>query len=244
MFCSNCGRQIDGNARFCSFCGTVQQVYPVESHPKREAVVREGTIHKCPHCGESLSFDAIICPACGREIRGKEANETVSELMYRLNAENDENKKIEIIRLFPIPSTREDILEFMITAVSNFDANSYTRSNSTNNLSAAWLSKIDQCYRKGKLLFEDPKDINKMNRLYQEVHGSEGSIKSAKKNKTIKIAVGISLIIVGLCLVMLIGDNSSSPLAIIALAPLAVGIILLVLGLKKEKKEDESKKQK
>ena len=54
MFCSNCGREFEGN--FCPYCGT--------------AAPRETRETKCPECGRSRGEGELFCPKCGHKFDG------------------------------------------------------------------------------------------------------------------------------------------------------------------------------
>lgn len=83
-FCSNCGKQLADNANFCSNCGTpVGQSHAGESSKRK--TVYEGKLYKCPSCGELLDSFVTICPACGYEIRGAKASDSVQELSHKLD---------------------------------------------------------------------------------------------------------------------------------------------------------------
>ena len=84
-YCSNCGQQIDANAKFCSSCGEpVSTRHKVESD-KRETVF-EGKIRKCPNCGEILSSLTAICPACGHELSSVQVDEELFEFAKRIDS--------------------------------------------------------------------------------------------------------------------------------------------------------------
>lgn len=163
-FCNNCGKQLNVGAKFCDECGT-----PVlNTEPKRETIF-EGAIHKCPHCGETLKAFEIICPTCGTELRGSKSSSAIGALAEKLENAISEKQRIVIIKNFPIPNTREDILEFMLLASSNFDPSYYVTHLHEENISNAWLTKIEQCYLKAKLSFRDPPDFEKIESIYLKI---------------------------------------------------------------------------
>ena len=67
MFCSNCGAQINNDAKFCSNCGTPQGgiVMPAAAVAPNTQLVPA----KCTSCGGKLDVDpsqqAAVCPYCG-----------------------------------------------------------------------------------------------------------------------------------------------------------------------------------
>lgn len=141
-FCAECGHELSKGARFCSYCGT-RVTEESESNSERSQVF-EGIVHKCPHCGETVSSFQFNCPSCGFEFRDARTSSTVKSFASKLEAiENRrpidskggkladmlgfakisaiDQQKITLIRSFSIPNTKEDILEFIILASSNID---------------------------------------------------------------------------------------------------------------------------
>lgn len=51
MFCSKCGSEMAGGAKFCSKCGTVMD-----------------SAYLCPDCGKEIALDDVFCPFCGYKI--------------------------------------------------------------------------------------------------------------------------------------------------------------------------------
>ena len=113
-FCTNCGAQIAEGAKFCTNCGAAST--RPESGRK---TVYDGNVHKCPNCGEALTAFASVCPTCGYEIRGKSAVASVQTFYSDLSKAQTTEQMDRMIRNFPIPNTKEDIIEFMILASSN-----------------------------------------------------------------------------------------------------------------------------
>ena len=138
-FCSNCGQEIADKCKFCSDCGIPLNAETNEKQERRKNVY-EGEIHKCPNCGEVLNSFTLTCPSCGYEIRGNKSSNSVHEFAMRLLQLNDEKQKIMLIRSFPIPNSKEDILEFVILASTNIDRKI------DNELSDAWQAKFAQAY--------------------------------------------------------------------------------------------------
>ena len=115
-FCQNCGAELNDAAKFCDKCGSKVASF---EEPKKEQPIREGVVHKCPFCGEILPSNVGRCPTCGHEIRGREVLNSIKELTSKLDATDDDIKKIEIIKTFPIPSNKEDIMEQKLEMLQN-----------------------------------------------------------------------------------------------------------------------------
>ncbi len=108
----------------------IQSAQP--SAPKSD---KFGDVRKCPACGAMIQSFMAKCPECGMEFSNIKANSSVERLSKMLNeAEKKEGdsafkdfwsqfnsnmtvagrRKSEIISSFPIPNTKEDIMEFIV----------------------------------------------------------------------------------------------------------------------------------
>ena len=200
-FCTNCGQQVADGAKFCANCGT--PVSQNVANTERKTVF-DGEIHKCPHCGEVLKAFETVCPTCKFEIRGAKGSNAVKDLAEKLENASSEKQRIIIIKNFPIPNTKEDIFEFMLLASSNFDAFYYTTHLHVEDVSDAWLSKIEQCYSKAKILLDD-KDIVVIKNVYDEIntkiyHTEQALTKQEHRRRIKKASVIISSILLPILL--------------------------------------------
>jgi RNA polymerase subunit RPABC4/transcription elongation factor Spt4 len=94
-FCTNCGKRLNPEARFCGACGKKTPYYYVVmenaqvsqtyagSQRQQEYV---GKVYKCPNCGETINQNTAVCPACGYKISGADANATVKDFSQKLMA--------------------------------------------------------------------------------------------------------------------------------------------------------------
>ncbi len=214
-FCSNCGNQLPLGAKFCNRCGA-----PVVSYTDRNRrnVEYEGTIHKCPNCGEIIKSFTAQCPSCGFEFRDVRATSAVKEFSYKLEQLENNRKPVSsfgkfkrsmgfgrsdpvdsqivnLIKSFPIPNTKEDVLEFMILASSSVDYDILSRSRlyqqdmdpvevrSRKDIANAWISKIKQVYEKASLSFGNDPDFREIQEAYIE---SCKISKSARRSSHLK----------------------------------------------------------
>ena len=139
-FCSQCGNRLGDGARFCPVCGK-----PVGAGNNSERIhVFEGTVHKCPNCGEVMNSFQSVCPACGHEFRDASASLSVKDFARKLEELNNSRKVgstasnvarafgmgrsdpvdeqiINLVRNYTVPNTKEDVFEFMILASSNIN---------------------------------------------------------------------------------------------------------------------------
>ena len=114
------------------------------SQPKRKDSF--GVMHKCPNCAAPVEAVTTKCTACGYEFRGVEANSSVRELSERIGrAKNDQ--KEDIIRNFPVPTTRDDLLEFIFFTKSK----AFAFEEGT----APYREKYYECIDKAEYYFRD-----------------------------------------------------------------------------------------
>ena len=205
-FCINCGKELPDDAKFCSNCGAT--VNGTKSNAQRETIY-EGQLHKCPNCGEVLSSFTASCPSCGYEIRGAKTNDSIRAFALSLAQAESDAQKINLIRSFPIPNTKEDVFEFLILAATNFNADQSLSDNGIKkDVSDAWLAKIEQSYQKAKLLFSGEKDFSKIQNVYDQTYSQiKASQQSAKRNtfahlalRTIGLWGGLIVFIIALIL--------------------------------------------
>ena len=222
-FCSNCGNKLIDGAMFCDNCGN--KIDNSGSSKKQREMVYDGVVHKCPNCGEVLNSFVSSCPSCSYEIRGSKNSNAVENFSKQINDCSSINKMIAIIRTFPVPNTKEDLYEFLLIAKSNVlrsDRDGDGKySSSEHELLNAWLSKIDQCKDKGKLIFKNENDVKIIEDICglieEKIHIIEKSIKKESdikyceekrkkffKDKFALIVMGIPLFL-SLITLMLVG---------------------------------------
>ena len=149
LLCSYCNKEVVDGAVFCPYCG--KQIERNNEEDKRK-IEFEGTIYKCPNCGEVLNSFEAYCPACGYEIRNRKRIGAVEELtrkLEELESKRDpevelklkemrawhgaslvglspvDEQKISLIKNFPVPNTKEDLYEFLIMAKANMKLENY-----------------------------------------------------------------------------------------------------------------------
>lgn len=166
-YCSNCGQKVDDGAKFCSNCGAAIVISSENTQSQRKAAY-DGVIYKCPNCGETLNSFTSQCPACGYELRGTTASNSVKELYRNIQAAKSDSEVVRLIKVFPVPNSREDILEFMVLASSNFNEDHYMMHMGEDSISDAWLSKIEQCYKKACLTLSD-EDVLEVDEIYEAI---------------------------------------------------------------------------
>jgi DnaJ-domain-containing protein 1 len=148
-----------------------------------------GDVKKCPGCGAIAQSFQTKCPDCGHEFSNIGANVSIGKLFEMLNACEAERKeastnilsvygslmnqalggdkitekKKSIISGFPIPNTKDDILEFLSLAIpnakqkGNFMTKNQPENKSHNDLAPTWKSKCEQIIMKAKFSMKEDK---------------------------------------------------------------------------------------
>ncbi len=153
-----------------------------------------GNIKKCPACGEIKETFSTKCGACGTEFMGAEGNRSIQKLFDLLNdvkgkgilgLSNADEKRKQIIATFPIPNTKEDIVEFLSLALPKATIVE------GNYLQTAWEAKCEQVMIKARFLLKnDPCALEEVEKMY-----SLGELKKIKKQKEEYIYMFILIIL-------------------------------------------------
>lgn len=221
-YCRNCGTKLVDRAKFCQKCGcpvTGDRNYPP---PKIEYA---GKVYKCPNCGEVLKSFEINCPACSFELRDVHSTSAVREFALKLEAiesrrEPDKPKgffsnsnnadsisktdeqKINLIKSFAIPNSKEDMLEFMILATSNINPEVYNTAEHTSRkaeqeLNSAWIAKAQQAYEKAKQCYSEDDTFTRIQDLYDKCFQQIEHVKKHSRKFTIFCFSLPALLLVG-----------------------------------------------
>lgn len=180
MFCKKCGNELPDGSNFCPKCGT-----------RTDDGSKEPRGINCPNCGAPLASFSDHCKYCGFEIREVKSSESLKEFEEKFTAIDrasskksrwsviknlaSQEQKASLISAFPIPNTREDIIEFAVMAAANSKTDVFSTSDVVAN---AWLSKLEQTYTKAKIVFKDGPELQEIKKLYFKS-------KNAKRNKLI-----------------------------------------------------------
>ena len=209
-YCSSCGSKVSEDARFCSSCGAAI-IQSDSGIGGRRQKVYDGVVYKCPQCGEALPSQVAYCPSCGHELRETSISHSISALSSYLKDESDSSNRARVIKAYAIPNTREDIIEFLMLAVSNMGQDCQE------NEFEAWVLKSKQCIQKGRVALESNKqDLMNIDELAKEIEHKESQYRARKMarfillilSKFLGFIVSFLLIILGF-ITMLSGGNGS-----------------------------------
>lgn len=106
---------------------------PYMAQPRRKSE-KYGDLRKCPACGALLGATDAVCPQCGHEMVGIKAvssAQRLADMLAEVDAEEpslltiftpkDIWRKKSIIENFPVPNSKEDLVEFALTMRSRMD---------------------------------------------------------------------------------------------------------------------------
>lgn len=132
--------------------------------------LKYGSIRKCPNCGAVVKPGMASCSICNYEFVNTEAVSSVKQLSDQIieiekrYPVSDEEKKegmsprasaiVSSITTFPVPNTREDLLDFIVFTESKF----LHMSNSTASdvaIIKAYKAKYIECVERAKIYFND-----------------------------------------------------------------------------------------
>lgn len=136
-------------------------------HNGRQNKEKIGNIKTCPACGSSIKSMTSSCENCGHEFRNVDANQSIAELLNKINSikkgsneyDSDfEQRKASQINNTPIPNSKEDLIEFLTVCASQSDVDWMSRGDGY--VTSAWTNKGNEALLKAKILFrEDMKSM-------------------------------------------------------------------------------------
>ena len=169
-----------------------QIAQPVQQVPSTENKSnKEGDLKKCPSCGSPTQTFATKCSGCGHEFRNIQVSNSAQKLFELLNElegtrkngpslagnifgqafgmkDKVESQKKELISNFPVPNTKEDILELLSLALPKakkmglFGGDQFTRK-AHNEMAAIWEGKCHQIILKARFsMREDKKTLDEI----------------------------------------------------------------------------------
>lgn len=235
-FCTHCGTQYEDGAKFCSNCGQPllsgnstgnqntknSSGVPASNQPDRNIA----NALFCPNCHHALKAFMTQCPSCGCELRNKISS--LKDFKDQYNNTVSDEEKIDLIRTYIIPNTREDIIEFAIYASSNINAQVYAegngyspletlfavfgkrkeqKENSRTALTEAWVAKFEQSYQKAKLVLADDPYLQELEtirlRKEKEIKKTKKEGKEADDNKLIPLLIPLLVVMMGFMVLMI-----------------------------------------
>ena len=199
-FCQECGAPISAQAE--QYLGKRQQEYSGKIYkcPNCGEILNAFEI-ECPVCGYELrgAKASSSVKELSEQISRLEQERTQAEfeqkkvtrhspkniigLLSAKQKSSEENSTLSatdksiasLIQNFPIPNTKEDIIEFLLLAATNIDTSVLDESwdgsspnwKAKNTISKAWISKFEHAYQKAKMSFGSDSDFSEIEKLYK-----------------------------------------------------------------------------
>lgn len=181
----------------------------------------KATNTNCPNCGAPIKSYEYVCPYCKTELRNIEVTPSIEKFSEGLRSiqlsgtnrnsvmqkligfdysdlpqfqiDTQKNKRIaDYIKNYPVPNTKEDLIEFMLLATSNIN------NKEEDVVLEAWLSKMKQINDKAKLTIKDEGLLNHLDEVYNDNKNEIDRIKKMKIDsikKTYGIVIGSFLLL-------------------------------------------------
>ncbi len=175
------------------------------SQPAAPKSDKYGDVRKCPACGAIVSSFKAVCPDCGHEFSGIEANSSVERLSKLLNEAEDKRlndrdkeggvfgsfgsslgfgsfaemtgngsnvkRKEQIIEAFPIPNTKEDLLEFIsfiAPKAKKLGMFSMSVTPEEKTLNRIWRKKLEEVFVKASISLGSDKQVQDIINKYSK----------------------------------------------------------------------------
>lgn len=171
--------------------------------PKNLVNEKYGNVVKCPNCGSIDVVGKVKCPECGYVFTNIKANSSVERLAEQLASvekerrgesgflsilslsEGKQTEKATIIENFPIPNTRDDLLEFLSMLMPK------SAKYGGVDLSEAYYVKYAECINKARRHFKNDPDFQPYYDFYEK--------EEKKWNPALLGLIGLLAIFVFLC---------------------------------------------
>ena len=164
-----------------------QQQQQQQASPSTPKSNKHGDVKKCPACGAIIAAYSTRCRECGHDFSNIAANNSIQKLFEMLNKveekessffksfwDDDEDKikqKKTIIQNFPIPTTKDDILEFLALAVPLArKPGFFSEDEDAREMYPVWRAKCEQIIMKAKFsMMDDSKTLEMIKEYANEL---------------------------------------------------------------------------
>lgn len=148
--------------------------------PKEATNQKYGNVLKCPSCGAQVVGGSALCPECGYAFSNVGANSSYEKLSAKLEAievayrdkvsisiplygvSKKVKEKANVIRMFPVPNTRADLLEFLASMSAQISSMKQTQSMQVfedQMMRKAYEAKYEECVNKARISFANDPDF-------------------------------------------------------------------------------------
>ena len=212
--CPNCGELLDAFRSHCPSCG--YEIRDARSSSSVRELAQKLERIEAERMAPIEEKKSLMKMVFGKDFKEEDELEEAQERFD----EQKRQQKANLIVNFSVPNTREDILEFMILASSNIDV----KKGIDDEVSKAWISKLDQVYEKAKLLMGNKPSFTQIKYIYDRK-------KAQIKNRKFK-GLAIACFIVGGYILMMSFVSFMAETSAASVILLLVGIAILAGGIK------------
>ena len=92
------------------------KLYQIQVEHLRPNKEKNGSIKTCPACGSHIKVFQVKCDDCGYEFRETKSSVNVKEFHQKIITAAQKDRA-SIIQTFPIPTNKEDIIEFLTLSI-------------------------------------------------------------------------------------------------------------------------------
>jgi hypothetical protein len=195
---------------------------PPADNPKSN---KEGDLKKCPSCGAPVESFTSNCKECGHEFRNVNSNQSLNKLFEQLK-KTPISQHPSLISNFPIPNTKEDLIEFIVLCINNSTPldkmqtgmlmqadgmlgmlNGQKKLVEQKELMRAWINKGQNAIDKARLLETNDSILNK--NLQNWTNQLSKNASSDKNKMRMTFLIGIPLFIILLYSVISFEQNQN-----------------------------------
>lgn len=207
--CPSCGEILKSFSSICPSCG-----YEIRGSKSTSSVREFATRLEQIDAQKMPDFQtkkSVVKMVFGRDFDNKDELEEA-----RRNFETQKKQeKSNLIINYSVPNTKEDILEFLILASSNIDM----KMGIDDNVSKAWITKLDQVYQKAEISMRNESDFAQIKDIYE---------KKKKQIKAKRLKPILTIVVLFLLYFFLLGLlwNPTVTIAIVVVVLLIIGAVL------------------
>lgn len=169
--CPNCGAPLKSYTSNCPYCNAeIKNTKPSKSLEEFTKGIEKIKSKEMPeYSGKESLLKKAIGIDLRKDIEAREEFET--KFKNKIN-----NEVANYINNYPVPNSKEDLIEFMILVTSNINL----KNDDPEEIKSAWKSKMEQIYTKSKLTLKNPNDLKIVEDLYKS---KKRELKSDKVDK-------------------------------------------------------------
>lgn len=177
--CPCCGDILNSFVTNCPSCGyEVREAKPTSSVKELVTKLESIESRQMPIMEEKKSLMKMVF---GKDLKDEDEMQEAARRFENQKLQ----EKVNVIINYPVPNTKEDIWEFMILATSNINA----KLGIDDDLSKAWIQKMEQVYQRAELTIKNSSDLNPIKNLY---NNKKNEIEKKKKKGVLMVVGGIS----------------------------------------------------